>query len=1182
MTGTAVTPTQTSNETEDELVERLLSERLLAGFVLMETACPVCQTPLVKQEMPEESDESHVGSMQSNVSPICDIPFCVRCPAHVITDESQVAILEQEDLNKLKGSIHVAIPKKLDDLASPSSKTSGSQSPRRAASRYSFQAPLSPCENLPDTSVEACAIELELKSASSEIEIATVTEGSFVEALPASDSKGLPIVVAESTTVAEAEVIHVQEKQDEVLDANDTDYSHEDDADDPKSDEDDDLPSYNVRCVPRSDILPSGCHSHAYTRRDIATRVLGAKMIKGYLLLDDQCSRCGMPMMERTGSSQCVVCPVIDAMKEKESKDDTGNDPLANQKRRLEEEIAAQRAAIREKKDNVMNRVKAKTSATGESKSSLATPKTMATGESKSPLSTPATRMETVVPDSDQREAPVVDDEHPATPSYQQSLLGYDGSTISSKGTMPSPVIQMATNDNVLQVSGLGKLTNPSLSATEPDPEVDEPRDDGGDEEGSVTTEEAEDEDFDDDDDTVLSKLEDEALQKQMEAEQAIERARLALEQVESARKEVMARAIASGTSDVVAEVESIVQEIENDLDAAELIHDQEKEMESASTTISPESVGEIVILADVDDVSVLVDRGDTPKVKSDALDASDDIQTGSEHEDPDLEESLASALNELRMAEVELDDAKSVYEECKQAEKSEELCEQNGESSGTSSDGMTGSEIESGSSSSKQRATSQEEDSEGHRDRISREIGKKMLKGWELLDLSCPRCVMPLMLDPQSQTEVCMDCGVIFQRKDATKTLSEVAKFAVASRPVAKKVSNRVQHLAPRSTSSNSQAREPSPSVARSELSSLSASVKPVSSGRRGAKVDPMGAPSGRSIALGVISPVNKNRLRHPRCDPPALQGYNVRKKDAIEAEESRCESKKGLLDDPSVSCTRRSTVEASPCSVGVRRSSDMDDMTNTQARTADSGLVTVTIPRNFDISDERALRKLIEIAKTRDGSVRLSVDTEVGTTVHHMPSPGMTAASLPQALRTPLSQGSGLPPMNPARMISTRVDNIVQAVGSSTSVSRPRVTPESMSTRSRQSNRSTVERCPDQKAGLRIVPSSASSHAFELSTVPGMEQNSFLIVGGPLDDARDDIDNHTSASSVNTKEIDALLERIEETKAQLEAPPSEKGDAHEQARLRGLLDNLASAAAAMQKYDEADVGNRVSFDLN
>jgi uncharacterized Zn finger protein (UPF0148 family) len=42
-----------------------------------------------------------------------------------------------------------------------------------------------------------------------------------------------------------------------------------------------------------------------------ATEVLGAKMLQGYTLKEQQCDNCGMPLMEKGGDLDCVVCPAL-------------------------------------------------------------------------------------------------------------------------------------------------------------------------------------------------------------------------------------------------------------------------------------------------------------------------------------------------------------------------------------------------------------------------------------------------------------------------------------------------------------------------------------------------------------------------------------------------------------------------------------------------------------------------------------------------------------------------------------------------------------------------------------------------------------------------------------------------------------------------------------------------------
>lgn len=53
-------------------------------------------------------------------------------------------------------------------------------------------------------------------------------------------------------------------------------------------------------------------------------------------------------------------------------------------------------------------------------------------------------------------------------------------------------------------------------------------------------------------------------------------------------------------------------------------------------------------------------------------------------------------------------------------------------------------------------------EDFEEKRRTVSKEIGRRMLEGWTLLDMSCPNCVMPLLTDEEGENEICVLCGVV------------------------------------------------------------------------------------------------------------------------------------------------------------------------------------------------------------------------------------------------------------------------------------------------------------------------------------------------------------------------------------------------------------------------------------
>lgn len=109
-----------SNVMDNEAhIEQLLSEKLMEGFVLLEKSCPICSTPLVKnqtsdeEEEPVEKDMEPVmipsGSFTQPFKPVEGVPFCVSCNSHVITQESEISILEKSDSLKGKGGILVAL-----------------------------------------------------------------------------------------------------------------------------------------------------------------------------------------------------------------------------------------------------------------------------------------------------------------------------------------------------------------------------------------------------------------------------------------------------------------------------------------------------------------------------------------------------------------------------------------------------------------------------------------------------------------------------------------------------------------------------------------------------------------------------------------------------------------------------------------------------------------------------------------------------------------------------------------------------------------------------------------------------------------------------------------------------------------------------------------------------------------
>jgi uncharacterized Zn finger protein (UPF0148 family) len=61
----------------------------------------------------------------------------------------------------------------------------------------------------------------------------------------------------------------------------------------------------------------------------------------------------------------------------------------------------------------------------------------------------------------------------------------------------------------------------------------------------------------------------------------------------------------------------------------------------------------------------------------------------------------------------------------------------------------------------------------ESKRTIVSKEIGKRMLQGWKLLNLTCPTCLMPLMIDENDEHEICVLCGMVAEGLQSTGTES-------------------------------------------------------------------------------------------------------------------------------------------------------------------------------------------------------------------------------------------------------------------------------------------------------------------------------------------------------------------------------------------------------------------------
>jgi hypothetical protein len=91
---------------QEEIIEEMLSERLVDGCILLDKYCPSCVTPLLKQMddlvLGEVADDNSLKVAKSQLTtksaqslkPVDGVPFCVGCQAHVVTSAMELDMLE--------------------------------------------------------------------------------------------------------------------------------------------------------------------------------------------------------------------------------------------------------------------------------------------------------------------------------------------------------------------------------------------------------------------------------------------------------------------------------------------------------------------------------------------------------------------------------------------------------------------------------------------------------------------------------------------------------------------------------------------------------------------------------------------------------------------------------------------------------------------------------------------------------------------------------------------------------------------------------------------------------------------------------------------------------------------------------------------------------------------------------
>ena len=331
--------------------------------------------------------------------------------------------------------------------------------------------------------------------------------------------------------------------------------------------------------------------------------------------------------------------------------------------------------------------------------------------------------------------------------------------------------------------------------------------------------------------------------------------------------------------------------------------------------------------------------------------------------------------------------------------------------------------------------------DFESKRSAVSKEISVKISQGWTLLNLTCPRCVMPLMLDSHGQNEVCLVCGVVGSQEvggghsvvtAATDASSAKSKDTTVGMPTEDEFSV--------------QSRSKWHSLVKSETLDTSDEQSKRSESSRS------------DIKDRILRSSMHFRRESPRGDPPAARGHSVMSRTQLEVEDSRKDSyllplsvatgdsavdvnAKAHGPSPSVSSQKMDSntktdkeshqKEDEPIIILVDDDVSHESSQNEGATEENCGddhgkaVFVVAIPKSVDVSRGEAATQILKAAKSSESAAGLSIDSRPSPgadSVYRLPSPGMTEASLPKM--SPSSQrGHTTPNSDPRSRAASRV---------------------------------------------------------------------------------------------------------------------------------------------------------------
>lgn len=779
-------------------------------------------------------------------------------------------------------------------------------------------------------------------------------------------------------------------------------------------------------------------------------------MLQGYTLKETQCNKCGMPQMEWQGKLDCVVCPALVKKAKKMAK---AQQKLDEESGRLVREIEVAKQGHKLEAENARIALEAEEKRLLEEARRV--PKNM-TEEYQAAEEKRRHEDLALLEETKRLEA-----------MEERSRYGMSSTSVNMKKDLLSQqhrqrLAEKAKLDKDILMLEQGRL-NEELEARKV---VEQKR----------AEEEA----------RMIELLEDEAAEKAKTAQNAILKAKAALEHVHSARRDIIAQTIAMAEAEAIQEAEDIIKAEREDYRAPVLIQSESSLQKERWETLRTE--GRSVMTRRVMAGWILLSelcRGteceNSPLVIKD--NKKECVVCGGCGNGKDGVYALTAMS-----ADDEDDDETTLYD---------------------SSIGFKKEYASGVGSVSTYTIKELHDDFETKRDMVSKEIGKRMLQGWTLMDASCPHCVMPLMMDSKGRPDICVLCGLM-------KTIQSNAPLV---------------HVP--------SAEETAPVSARGDATTVNSTLPSRAHDLPSAPT--MARPDPIQLADSIRQQVIKKALISPMGDPPASL-----KKLSRDAERTPGQITVNYRDDVS-RMTGRNDTDLPRSAVEIAK------------LFLESPLGYETLQKGTQSLNADELRGLVDfyvatfLKQSLSDGIKRDIVSEIIKSAKQV-SPRKTTTG-PQPLD--IIHLEEMPSPDPRAFNFNGMDN-EGTFTSKTSREKIRPTPENMSARG---GRNRFGQVPPRPDGARRVPrpSPRSCHT---------PKQGVHIVGGPADFQRRrggsvSGDSVSRAGTVASETMDSILSRIEDCKAMLMDPDV---DVETQAETANLIEKLAKAAVAVRKMEELD----------